>query len=316
MKIQSFLFSLLFWLSSSVQAQILKSYSTSSVLEASGVAHQDKFWLNPAGPISKYKGVTGAFGPLGVLGPFGDHFWNASFAFTSIGNWEELARSFTQMSGPLSGAGPLFLTTELSQAMYAFSPAANQLLPGGVLHVVGNAGPLGPLGIAGPLGPNGAHGFSRNKRGDYVSGDEVVKSIKVKTHEGNKTFSLYELYRGDKLEENEILDTSFAVREVVARKGARKFQIHSSKLQWVNVLVVNEFELDSFSLQVEDQHGNRLRSESFSLSNFISVKVRGNTKLTITVTNSASNHLLPGKPFRVFVTGSEGTQEVSRSFHQ
>jgi hypothetical protein len=157
-------------------AQIVKGF-TASTLSKAELTTTEKFWLSPMGPLARGRGVTGSYGPLGTLGPFGDNFWNATFVMNMMGNWQDFAETLTQLYGPLSQQGPLFLTSELAQhwASFAFPTSVRELLvPGGVLHAVGNAGPLGPLGIAGPLGPHGAHGFDRNLRGDYLNKSKRV----------------------------------------------------------------------------------------------------------------------------------------------
>jgi hypothetical protein len=200
--------------------------------------------------------------------------------------------------------------------MMSFTGAAHLLAPGGVLHSLGNAGPLGPLGIAGMLGPNGAHGYARNALGDYVDRNrKIVRSITIKSHEGRRRFDLYELYHLDKLRSQEALDTSFALRGVIRHGQSITLTIVSKSEQWVNLLVVNEYELDSFSLKVKDQKEVEVVSNSQTLSNFISVKVTQGTRLQITVSHQSSLHFL-NKPFRLYVTGSEGARDVSRGFHK
>jgi hypothetical protein len=219
------------------------------------------------------------------------------------------------MNGPLSASGPVFLTTELGQAMLNFNGAAHLLAPGGVLHVLGNAGPLGPLGIAGMLGPNGAHGLSRNALGNYMDQNRnVVRSVRINSHEGPREFDLYELYKLETFRSNEVMDTSFALRGKIDRGQTVQLRVVSKRAQWVNFLVVNEYELDSFALQVKDEAGGQIESNAETLSNFVSVKVRPGTRLQVTVTHRSSLHSFR-KPFRLYVTGSEGATEVSRSFH-
>lgn len=207
-------------------AQIVKGF-TASTLSKAELTTTEKFWLSPIGPLARGRGVTGSYGPLGTLGPFGDNFWNATFVMNMMGNWQDFAETLTQLYGPLSQQGPLFLTSELAQhwASFAFPTSVRELLvPGGVLHAVGNAGPLGPLGIAGPLGPHGAHGFDRNLRGDYLNKSKrVVKSITVELNDKKERFDLYELYASDKLTPSEILDTSFATRGELSQLGSTSF---------------------------------------------------------------------------------------------
>lgn len=312
MKIVSQLALILVLVSTSVEARIFKGYSTSSVLKTKGVTFEELNWVNLAlSPL----GVTGANGPLGSLGPFGNNFWNATAAFHVVGNWEDFAKALKAMNGPLSKHGPVFLTTELGKAMMSFTGSAHLLAPGGVLHSVGNAGPLGPLGIAGMLGPNGAHGYTRNDKGDFVSKQrKIVKSIKIESHEGEKSFDLYELYRLEKFDLSKIQDTSFALRGVINKSEQVSLKVKSKVKQWVNVLVVNEYSLDAFHLKVEDESGNWVSSSENMLSNFVSIKVERGTLLKITLTHAQTGHIYK-KPFRLFVTGSEGVTEIERPFH-
>ncbi len=301
-------------LASSAHAQIVRAYSASSLIEY-GLSAEEGFWINPMGPLARGRGVTGSYGPLGNLGPFGENLWNATTAFSAAGNWDDLSVTLSRMYGPLSASGPVFLTTELGQAMLNFNGAAHLLAPGGVLHVLGNAGPLGPLGIAGMLGPNGAHGLSRNAAGNYIDRNRnVVRSVRLNSHEGPKEFDLYELYKLETFRSSETLDTSFALRGKIDAGKSVQARVASKRAQWVNFLVVNEYELDSFALQVSDEAGGQIESVAETLSNFISVKVRPGTRLRVTVTHRSSLHLLR-KPFRLYVTGSEGATEVSRPFH-
>jgi hypothetical protein len=304
-------------LTSFVNAQILKSFTTSSLLESS-LRADEVVWLNPAGPLSASIGVTGAAGPLGSLGPFGDNFWNASTALGMVGSWEEFAQVMSVYNGPLSEYGPVFLTTELGEAMMRFSSLGTQhLAPGGVLHALGNSGPLGPLGVAGFLGPNGAHGYRRDKMGNYVSEqNKVVKSLKLETHEGRRVFDLYEFYQLNGLNLAQVLDTSFAIRGELKSDDEMVVQIKSTKKQWVNLLLVNEFSLDTFALSVTDHH-KKISSNSRVLTNFINVFVESGTLLELRVKLNTSFHFLPTKPFRLFVTGSEKARSLSdRSFHK
>lgn len=289
-------------LTSFVNAQILKSFTTSSLLESS-LRTDEAVWLSPAGPLSASIGVTGAAGPLGSLGPFGDNFWDASTAMRLVGSWEEFAQVLRLYNGPLSEYGPVFLTTELGDAMMGFSSLGSQhLAPGGVLHALGNSGPLGPLGVAGFLGPNGAHGYRRDKIGNYVSEqNKIVKSLKLETHEGRRAFDLYEFYQLKGLNLTQVLDTSFALRGELKANDEIVVQIKSTKKQWVNLLLVNEFSLDSFALTVRDQH-QIISSNSRVLTNFINVFVESGTRLEIRIKLNQSYHFLPSKPFRLFVT--------------
>lgn len=298
-------------------AQIVKGFTASSVSQAQLTA-TEKFWLNPLGPLSRGRGVTGSYGPLGSLGPFGDNFWNATFVMNLMGNWQDFAETLTQLYGPLSQQGPLFLTTELAQhwAGFTLPTSAKELLaPGGILHVVGNAGPLGPLGIAGPLGPNGAHGFDRNQRGDYLNkAKRVVKSVNVEMNDKHERFDLYELYASDKLTPSEILDTSFATRGELTQLDSVSFKIKATRSEWISLLVVNEYELDRFTLKVTDDFGKSYLSESVNLSAFVNVFVKAGTILSIEVKHAGSAHFLTIKPYRLFVTGSRAMPAVVRDF--
>ena len=300
-----------------VNAQILKSFSTSSLAQST-LRSDEVIWLSPAGPLSASIGVTGAAGPLGSLGPFGDNFWNATTAMRLVGSWEEFAQLMTLYNGPLSESGPVFLTTELGEAMVRFSTlGSHHLAPGGVLHALGNSGPLGPLGVAGFLGPNGAHGYRRDKVGNYVSEqNKVVKSLKLETHEGRRVFDLYEFYQLKGLNLAQVFDTSFALRGELKSNDEIVVQIKSTKKQWVNLLLVNEFSLDSFTLTASDQH-KTISSSSRVLTNFINVFVESGTLLSLRIKLNKSYHFLPMKPFRLFVTGSEKARSLSdRSFHK
>lgn len=298
-------------------AQIVKGFTASTVTKAELTA-TEKFWLNPMGPLARGRGVTGSYGALGSLGPFGDNFWNATFAMNLMGNWQDLAQSLTQLYGPLSQQGPLFLTTELAQNWTTFSlpTSARELLaPGGVLHAVGNAGPLGPIGIAGPLGPNGAHGFERNERGDYLNkANRIVKAVTVELNDKKERFELYELYDSQKITRDEILDTSFAARGELSQFKSITFKIKATRSEWINLLVVNEYELDRFSLKVTDQWGKSYLSDSINLSAFVNVKVKSGTVLTVEVKHAGSAHILVAKPYRLFVTGSRGMPDIVRDY--
>jgi hypothetical protein len=298
-------------------AQIVKGF-TASTLSKAELTTTEKFWLSPMGPLARGRGVTGSYGPLGTLGPFGDNFWNATFVMNMMGNWQDFAETLTQLYGPLSQQGPLFLTSELAQhwASFAFPTSVRALLvPGGVLHAVGNAGPLGPLGIAGPLGPHGAHGFDRNLRGDYLNKSKrVVKSITLELNDKKERFELYELYASDKLTPSEILDTSFATRGELSQLGSTSFKIKATRTEWINLLVVNEYELDRFTLKVTDELGKSYLSDSVNLSAFVNVLVKAGTVLSVEVKHAGSAHFLAKKPYRLFVTGSRGMPAVVRDF--
>lgn len=145
----------------------------------------------------------------------------------------------------------MFVTTELGQSMIKFEGASHLLAPGGILHTAGNAGPMGPLGIAGLLGPNGAHGYARNSSGDYIDRSGVVqKSVTL----AKKKFDLYELYRLEKLNLSNVLDTSFAIRGEIDRDDQIEVKVKSKTTQWIHVLAVNENPFDTFGLHVEDEH--------------------------------------------------------------
>ncbi len=306
-------------ISSHVEARILRGFSSSS-LEKSNLSIEERSWLNPWGPLSRTKGVLSAYGPLGRLGPFGDDFWNATFAFRLMGNWQDLAEALTQLEGPLSAAGPLFLTGTLAQSMASFMlppGALTMLSPGGSLHVLGNGGALGPLGIAGALGPNGAHGFERNERGDYLNkNNRVVKTLSVKLADGARRFDLFELYRADAVRSTEVLDTSFALRGTLASRGERKQLAYSKRRQWVSIVLVPEFELDGFAVKVRDERGNEFSAESGALTSFVVLQVEGGTRLEISLSHQRTGHVLAHKPYRLIVTGSENLASVERDFHQ
>lgn len=301
----------------SAHAQIVKGFTASSLRQAE-LTSTEKFWLSPMGPLARGRGVTGSYGPLGTLGPFGDNFWNATFVMNMMGNWQELAEGLTHLYGPLSENGPLFLTSELAQNWARFALPTNErkiLSPGGVLHTVGNAGPLGPLGIAGPLGPHGAHGLERNDRGDYLNkAGQVIKNVTLKMGQKNERFDLFELYASDKLKSSDILDTSFATRGELAQLKSVTFTIKATRSEWINLLVVNEYELDRFALKVTDELGKSYLSDSVNLSAFVNVFVKAQTIITVEVKHAGSAHFLAKKPYRLFVTGSRGIKDTPGAY--
>lgn len=296
-------------LSSISQAKIIKSYGLNSILEESGNGYiAGEQWLNSFGPLSKYKGVIGPWGPLGSLGPIGRNFWNVTPVFSSIGDWTSLQKYLTQNGGPLNSQGPLFLMSELGQSIFNSMPNADILSCGGVFAILGNSGPLGPLGVLGPLGPNGAHGFAHNQDGDFIDQNQsTVREINI----SGKSYPLYEFYHERVLDRSMVFDTSFSIEGEMGHGEKIDFDVNSSEKQWVSILVQNQYELDTFHLNVYDSHGQKvISSNNNSLVNFVHLKVEKNTSLRVEIVHQSSLHFLIEKPYRLFVTGSgEGVEE-------
>ncbi|MAZ49727.1 MAG: hypothetical protein CME65_14290 [Halobacteriovoraceae bacterium] len=281
-------------------AKIIVGFSHESALNSNLLNAEERFWLNPTGPLNPVVGVTGSRGPLGSLGPFGGVLTQF---FQSLGNWSEFSESLTEAQGPLSEMGPLFLASEFSQSLTPLQIGYDKLVAGGVLHSLGNAGALGPLGIAGPLGPHGAHGFSRDEDGHYKNeASRIVEKIKTPAGE----FELYELYT--KLPEK--LDSSFAYFSETNDEIEVTFKSH--KTQWINILILNEYDLDRFGISVSQTN---LKSHLHSLTNAINIKAEAGTSITVKVKLLSSLHFM-NKPFRLFVTGAPKFFEVSRPFQQ
>lgn len=296
-------------LSSISHAKIIKSYGLNSILEESRNGHlSGEQWLNSFGPLSKYKGVIGPWGPLGSLGPIGKNFWNVTPVFSTIGDWTTLQKYLTKNGGPLSSSGPLFIMSELGQSVFHSMPNAKLLSCGGVLSVLGNSGPLGPLGVLGPLGPNGAHGFSHNRDGDFI---DKAKSTVRKIDINGKSYPLYEFYHERVLTRSMVFDTSFSIEGEMGRGEKIELEINSSEGQWISILIQNQFELDTFYLNIYDDQGQKvISSENDSLVNFVHLKVDKNTTFKIEIVHQDSLHFLIEKPYRLFVTGSgEGVEE-------
>ena len=281
-------------------AKITLGFSHESALNSHQLISEERFWLNPAGPLNPVVGVTGSRGPLGSLGPFGGVLTQL---FQSLGEWSEFSNSLTEAQGPLSDMGPLFLAGEFAQSLSPMQIGYDKLVAGGILHSLGNAGALGPLGIAGALGPHGAHGFARDEVGNYFnSNSKIVRNIQTPAGE----FELYELYT--KLPKK--LDTSFAYFSETADEIELTFKSH--KTQWINILVLNEYDLDRFGISI---NGTDLKSHLHSLTNAINLKAEAGTSMTIKVKLLSSLHFM-NKPFRLFVTGAPKFFEVSRPFQQ
>ena len=280
--------------------KVLKGFSHETVLTEGESNAGEVFWLNPNGPLNPVVGVSGSRGPLGSLGPFGG---TLTAFFTSLGDWTEFSESLTEARGPLSEMGPLFLASEFVQSLSPMQVGYEKLVAGGVLQSLGNAGALGPLGIAGSLGPHGAHGFKRDRKGNYLDKNNNIVT-EINTDSG--IFELYELY--SQLPKN--LDTSFAYFSNT--RSEEEISFTSKKTQWINILVINEYDLDRFGIEID---GIDLKSNLQTISNSINIKAEEGTKITVKIKLLSSLHFM-NKPFRLFVTGAPGFFEVSRPFHK
>lgn len=292
---------LLFAVPEIASAKIIKGFSHESLMNSDELNSGERYWLNPAGPLNPVVGVTGSRGPLGSLGPFGGILTQY---FQSLGDWSDLSDALTEARGPLSEMGPLFLAGDFIQNLAPLQVGYDKLVAGGALMTLGNAGVMGPLGIAGPLGPHGAHGISRDRSGNYIRENSRRVVNEVSTPNGK--FELFELY--ENLPRR--LDTSFAYFSETNDQVEISFK--SDKTQWVNILVINEYDLDRFGIKVK---GSQYKSELQSLTNAINLKLEAGTTITVQVKLLSSMHFM-NKPFRLYVTGAPDFFEVSKPFHQ
>lgn len=302
------------------QAKVVKSYSLSKLIESNKLTATERYWLNSSGPLNKDYGVTGASGPYGILGPYGDNLWNLTPWMNPHKSWEDFAEYLGTLGGPLSQYGPLFITTELGQAMasYDFGPDSGSILAaGGVLHSLGPSGLNGPMGIGGPLGPHGIHGYKRDSKGHYRNkNDKIVKKIKVKTLDGNKYFPLMEFYKEGVAKDLSKLDSSFVAQDKLSYSEEHTYKIKASGKRWINLTLIQAYTLDALKLELIDGNGKVLeKSDDSFRSNFISFKTSNSTHLYIRVSVKSSFQIYK-KPYRLFVTEApkSATESDSLSF--
>ena len=303
--LRSLIFVLFFYVSGVAQAKIVKGYSLSALLNSNQLDFSEALWLNSSGPLNRSTGVVGARGPLGFLGPFGENWWNVTPWFDSIANWTELSEGLSEINGPLSELGPLYLTTDEGQELthYDFTlDSAHLLAAGGALMTLGPSGPLGVMGIMGPLGPHGAHGYTRGESGEYINQQgKPVRSIKVKIKNKLKTFSLVEFYKPGKARKVTNLDSSFVAQDRLSRSGVHTYPVKLSSKRWVTITLLSLFDLDTLELSVKDLQGNVLfESNDSSRTNFINLKTSGSTQVLIEVKVGSSFQIF-AKPYRLMV---------------
>jgi hypothetical protein len=289
----------------SVQAKIVKGYSLSGLLDSLETTAIERYWLNSMGPLNRSVGVVGSRGPLGYLGAFGENWWNVTPYFDTEGDWSELAESLSEIGGPLSELGPLFLSTEAGQQLlsFDFTPGSAYLLSaGGALMTLGPSGPLGVMGLMGPLGPHGVHGYSRNESGEYVDKQgKRVKTISVKLEGQKQQFSLVEFYRPGHGRLKNDLDSSFVAQDSLSRSEVHSYKVKLSANRWVTLTALSLFDLDAVKLQVKTLSGEVLYSSDDSLrSNFINLKTTSSTTVQIEVSVLTSLQLFE-KPYRLMV---------------
>lgn len=289
----------------SVQAKIVKGYTLQGLLDSLETTAVERHWLNSMGPLNRSVGVVGSRGPLGYLGAFGENWWNLTPYFDAEGDWSELADSLTEIGGPLSELGPLFLSTEAGQQLlnFDFTPGSAYLLSaGGALMTLGPSGPLGATGLMGPLGPHGAHGYSRNDSGEYVDKQgKRIKTISVKLEDRKQSFSLVEFYKPGHGRSKNDLDSSFVAQDSLSRNEVHSYKVKLSANRWVTLTALSLFDLDSVKLKVKSLSGEILYKSDDSLrTNFINLKTQASTTVLIEVSVLTSLHILE-KPYRLMV---------------
>ncbi len=287
------------------QAGIIKGYSLSDLLDSNELDAHERFWLNSTGPLNRSVGVIGSRGPLGYLGPFGENWWNITPYFDNEGDWSELSESLTEIGGPLSSLGPLFLTTDAGQELlgFDFSPGSAHLLAaGGVLMTLGPSGPLGVMGLTGPLGPHGAHGYTRDESGEYrTEAGKRIRSISVKLNNKNESFSLVEFYKPGKGRVKDDLDSSFVAQDVLSRNEVHSYKVKLSSKRWITITAISLFDLDAMKIVVKSMNGKILYTSDDSLrTNFINLKTSTSSSVIVEVSVLSSLHLL-AKPYRLMV---------------
>ena len=270
-------------------------------------------YLAPTSALG-YFGPIGPYGPLGMLGPVGDNSWNASYWISGAGDWSDWSKDMTDLGGPLSQNGPLGPAGPLSkeayeQALPAINDFCKQLQAGGVWGVLGPVGPLGALGPLGPLGPIGAHGLPQDEDGNYVKEGDVQRAINVPYDGTERTYELFETYDEKHATTMADNDTSFMVEGRLDYEGWYKyetdrFEFASSQEQFVTILLLPEYQLDDFDLDVLDAGGQLLAaSQSYGLIDWVQLRVPAGTKLEVEVKLYSTQHVL-GKRYRLIVTGS------------
>ncbi len=251
-------------------------------------------------PALGVAGPLGPYGPLGRLGPLVDAGWSPARWMRAIGAWSQLSALVSQLGGPLSEDGPLGPGGPQGDAHAGFPP---DFLPGGTLSALGPDGPLGALGPLGPLGPLGAHGFARDRRGRYLEGTAVRRTVTVPTRSGQKSYPLFEVYDADQAAGMTDNDTSFMAVGALRRAGAaQSFPFRSRGREHVHITLTPHAELDRFRLEVFDGAGNLLTTREHPVDPIV-LWVPGRTRLTARLSLVSSGHLLPDKPFSLAVVG-------------
>jgi len=249
--------------------------------------------LGAAGPL-------GPYGPLGRLGPVIDTAWSPTRWMRAVGEWSQLPALVSELGGPLGEDGPLGPGGPQGDARAGFP---STFLPGGELSALGPDGPLGALGPLGPLGPMGAHGFARDRRGRYLSGGAVRRTVTVPYRGGRKSYPLFEVYDADHAAAMVDNDTSFMAVGALGRRGAAySFPFRSGGREHVHITLTPHAALDRFRLEILDGDGRLLATRDHPVDPVV-LWVPARTRLTARLTLVSSGHLLPDKPFSLAVVG-------------
>lgn len=277
-----------------LQSQLRRGPRRLQVVSTGASAHHPSLGL--AGPL-------GPYGPLGRLGPVVDTSWSPTRWMRAVGEWSQLSAVLTELGGPLSEDGPLGPGGPQGDAHGDFPSAFR---PGGALSTLGPDGPLGALGPLGPLGPMGAHGFARDRSGQYVEGGRVRRAVTVPYKGGRRSYRLFEVYDADFAAAMNDNDTSFmAVGRLRRGGGAYSFPFRSGGHESVQVSLTPHAQLDRFRLEILDTAGNLVASsDQASQVNRVELRVPARTRLVARVSLVSSGHLLPDKPFSLAVVGS------------
>lgn len=158
----------------------------------------------------------------------------------------------------------------------------------------------------GPLGPVGAHGYKADENGNYINNDEIVRTIEVEFDNGlYRTFELYEMYSEYAAKCLVYPDSSYFVLGSISDFGEKDtYPVLSKEDQFVTIVVVPDFDTDSFGIAVYDTLRNLIASsETKTYINTIQLMVPANFQIHVTVELKSSWQPFVSS-YRLYVTGS------------
>jgi hypothetical protein len=250
--------------------------------------------------------ILGKYGPIGSQGALGSEL-AANNNTPNINQYPALDKYYKSFFGPINKTlgerGPFTEESYYNGFLFQDSNFAVQIRSLGLWGILGPTGPLGPVGVLGALGPNGSHGYTKDKKGNYLTKDKKkVTDISVPFDNNySREFDLYEFYENKYAMEKKDLDTSFVTKGYLYDNNLDdEYMINNDQKQIITVLVVPTNLYNHFDISLYNSKDKLIaKSNSIEYINFIQFTAPKNTSYILKVSSQDKSN-----EYMLYVTGS------------